>query len=615
MCFENLPIAFDDQGRPILLAEDGFRIEGHWARGGVAEPSVPPGRALRDFSIDPVTRVAGALAVHTTVDLAERVVATAHVEAVMFRGYETILRGRDPLEAIEISSRACGVCGGVHSTCSSMALEMAFGAVPPPLAVVARNMAEAAELLYDHCLHLFLLAGPDYSEAMVRRTNPSLWARAERMAAPHAATHGMMTVADIMTALNPLTGPLALEALEVTRSGREIVSIIYGKYPHPSAIVPAGLGTQLDHTTLNQVLARIVRLLDFAKRVAAVWEDVVQFFYESDPAYRQVGVRRSNLVSTGIWDEPDAYDATYAGADVWGARRHSTPGAVVDGELRTTRLTQINLGIEEFVDHSFYEQWTDGSTVAVAPDGAPMSPFHPWNKRTVARPEGRDWKARYSWATAPRWDREPMESGPLARHWVTATAGVVETEFISSGGGRIEITMPRGSLPETTLTWRRPEVVNALERNRARAVHVAYCLMTAYAFVLRALDFLREGETAMAAPFEPCDGVGVGFWEAGRGALTHYCVVADGRLANYQILTPSTWMASPRDPWDMPGPYEEAIVHTPLLEEFRDPDEFVGIDILRAVRSFDPCLPCAVHLHTGRGTIIRDATSCACGVG
>jgi hydrogenase large subunit len=368
----------------------------------------------------------------------------------------------------------------------------------------------------------------------------------------------------------------------------------------------------MDHTTLNQVLARVVRLLDYAKRVVAVWDDVVQFFYDAHTGYREVGVRRANLLSTGIWDEPDVYDASYANADAWGVRRHSTPGAVVDGRLRTTRLRQLNLGIEEFVDHSFYEHWTDGSGPGSAPDGAPLSPFHPWNKRTVARPEGRNWKERYSWATAPRWDREPMESGPLARHWMTAVAGLVQTEFIRSGQARVEILIPRGSLPETNVTWTVPVAVNALERIRARAIHVAYCLMTAYWFVLRALDFLREGETAMATPFEVTDGVGVGFWEAGRGALTHYCVIQDGRLANYQILTPSTWMASPRDPWEVAGPYEEAVMNTPILEETSDPERFVGIDILRAIRSFDPCLPCAVHLDTGKGTVVRDATSCAC---
>ena len=615
MCFQNLPIAFDDGGRATLLDGGSFDLAtrappapGPPGAGAVAPPD--GGRRL-DLDIDPVTRVAGALAFHATLDLDSRVVVEAHSEAVMFRGYELILRGRNPLEAIDISSRACGVCGGVHSTCSAMALEMAFGVAPPPLAVVARNLAEAAELLYDHCLHLFLLAGPDYSEAMVRRTNPALWRRAERTAARRAGTHGRMTVAEILTGLNPLRGALALEALEVTRSGREIVSLIYGKYPHPSAVVPAGLGTQLGHSTLNQVLARTVRLLDYAKRVVAVWEDLVEFLYEAEPAYRQVGVRRANLVSTGIWDDPARYDAVYGHADEWGAGRASTPGVVVDGQLRTTSLRQVNLGIEEFVAHSFYQQW-DGPADATAPDGSPLSPYHPWNKRTIPRPEPRSWKERYSWATEPRWDREPMESGPLARQWVTAAAGLVENDFIRARPGGIDILIPRSSAPELVVEWRVPQVVNALERNRARAVHVAYCLMVAYSSLLQALDFVRHGETAMATPFRVRDGVGVGFWEAGRGTLTHYCQVEGGRLANYQILTPSTWMASPRDPWDVPGPYEEAVLNTPILEEPREGEELVGIDVLRAIRSFDPCMPCAVHLDTGRGVVLRDATSCAC---
>ena len=130
-----------------------------------------------------------------------------------------------------------------------------------------------------------------------------------------------------------------------------------------------------------------------------------------------------------------------------------------------------------------------------------------------------------------------------------------------------------------TLVWRIPLVVNALERNRARGVYVAYCLMVAYSQLLRVFDHLRAGDAAMASPFTVRDGIGVGFWEAGRGALTHHCVVEDGRLQNYQILTPSSWMASPRDPWDVPGPYEEAIIHTPILEEHGGPEGFVGIDI------------------------------------
>ena len=612
MCFENLPIVFDDEGRARLDGPLDIGLDNRPPR-PAATATLPRSERAFAFRSDPVTRVAGALAFSATVDPETRTVSDAYSEAVMFRGYEMILRGRDPREAIDISSRACGVCGGVHSTCAAMALESASEIAPPPLAMVARGLASAAELLYDHCLHLFLLAGPDYSEAMVRRATPNLWAHAERSLARRAGTHGEMTVADIMSGLNPLQGSLYLEALEVTRTAREVVSLIYGKYPHPSAVTAAGIGTRLDHSTLNQVLARMVRLLDYAKRVAALWDDLVEFFYDADPRYREVGVRRSNLMVTGMWDDPEAYDAVYGHADEWGSRRLAPPGVVIDGRLRTTRLRQLNVGIEEFVAHSFYEEWdSTPGLVKVAPDGAPLSPFHPWNKATIPRPQRRDWKERYSWATEPRWDREPMEGGPLARQWVTAVLGSVNTSFLGSGSGTLDITIPKGTLPELTVHWEVPQVANALERNRARAAHVGYCLMVAYTYLLRAFDYLGKGETAMSRPFTARDGVGVGFWEGGRGMLTHHCVIEDGRLANYQILTPSTWMASPRDPWDVPGPYEEAVANTPILEETATEEDFVGIDILRAIRSFDPCLPCAVHLTAGKTKSVHDATTCAC---
>lgn len=612
MCFESLPIEFDDAGRARLADGADFGLGATPPRPLPAPLPTATG-AVRDVSLDPVTRVAGALAFHVSIDTHGASVVDAHTQAVLFRGYEVILRGRNPVDAIDISSRACGVCGGVHSTCAAMALEMAFGALPPPLAIVARNLAEAAELLYDHSLHLFLLAGPDYSEAIVRQATPALWRAAEATRARRSDVHGHRTVADIMRALNPLSGELYREALSVTRTGREIVSLLYGKYPHPSAVLPAGLGVTVDHDLLQQVLARITLLTDYVKRVPAIWEDIVEFLYETDDRYRTMGSRPANFISLGIWDDPAAYDASFEAADEWGLKRLSTPGVVVDGQLRTTALNAINAGIEEFVDHSFYEQWTDGEVARVAPDGSALSPFHPWNKATVPRPEARSWKERYSWGTAPRWDRLAMEAGPIARHWVTAQAGLVNTRFIGSGGGALEVVVPEGESPEATLRWEVPDALNLLERNRARALHVPYCLMVAYEQLLDALELVDAGETEMSSPFEVRDGLGVGYWEAGRGALTHHCEIVDGRLANYQIITPSTWMASPRDAWGGPGPYEEAVIGLPLLEDDLEPEVFTGVDVLRVIRSFDPCLPCTVHLHSPSGSISRDATTCACG--
>lgn len=610
MCFKQLPIEFDEQGRPRLRTDWSapFAVTPR----PLTEPAIDP-TAHRELQIEPVTRVTGALAFRAVVDLAAHRVVDTYVEATMFRGYEVILRGRNPLDAIEISSRACGVCGGVHATCASLALEMTAEVPPPPLGLVARNLGEAAELLYDHCLHLFLLAGPDYSEAMMRRTAPRLWAQAERHRAPRASAFGLPTIADIMVGLNPLRGALYLEVLQVTRAAREIATLVFGKYPHPSTIFPGGLGIDPSPAVFNRILGRIVELFDYTKKVVAIWDDLCDFLLEAEPRFAEVGARRSNLLSLGLWDDPEAYDARYQSADAWGERRMVAPGVIVDGELRTTRLTAINLGIEEFVEHAFYEQWA-GQRFAHDPLGGPLSPYHPWNKQTRPAPAARSWRDKYSWATAPRWDREPMEGGPLARQWVTALVGRLRSEFVQATGIGLEILVPKGERPEMLLTWRIPSQPNTIERNRARAYHTAYCVAIAYLFLLRAFHYLSRGERAIQRPCPlPETGVGVGFWEAGRGPLTHHVVLEGGRLANYQIVTPSTWMASPRDPWGQPGPYEEAVLRTPLLEEFDTPEQFEGIDVLRTIRSFDPCMPCAVHLYTGEGSVVEhDATTCLC---
>ena len=139
--------------------------------------------------------------------------------------------------------------------------------------------------------------------------------------------------------------------------------------------------------------------------------------------------------------------------------------------------------------------------------------------------------------------------------------------------------------------------------------------MVVYTYLLKAFEDLRIGKRAMATPYAiPDEAIGVGFWEAGRGALTHHVVIEGGRIANYQIVTPSTWMASPRDPFGVPGPYEEAVMNTPILEEFSHPDRFTGIDILRTIRSFDPCMPCAVHMAAADPLIVRDVSTCACSI-
>jgi len=619
MCFKNLPIEFDEHGRPYLRedGEDPYSLKRkpaelhpahHIAGAAVEAPEV------REHWIDPITRVAGALGLHTVVDLKQRKILDAHSMATLFRGYEVILRGRDPRDAVDLSSRACGVCGAVHSTCSSLALEMAFPVKPPPMGVVAKNLGEAAEFLYDHPLHLFLLAGPDFSASTLQATNPSIWERAKATPAPHAALHGYQRIGGILEALNPLTGELYREALEITRVAREMCMLMYGKYPHPSTLVPGGVTTTLSFTSFNEYYTRLVRLFDYSKKCVAIWDDVFDFLYEANPEYRKVGMREINMIGTGIFDDPDAYDADYLHCNEWGERRLATPGVMVNGELRTTKLQEINIGIEEFVEHSFYDQWNQ-KFLDTDPAGNPLSPHHMWNKWTSPKPTGRSFKDKYTWDSTPRWDRMVMEAGCYTRIWFTAVAQKVSNDFIKPTGHSLKMLVPKHQLPEMELEWKVPTVLNAIERNRARAYCVPWMALVAMVNLLKAFELLRRGEDKVHTTFEiPRRGrqVGAGFWEAGRGYLTHHCILEDGKIFNYQILTPSTWNASPRDPWGQPGAYEQAMLNTPILEEFRSPNDYKGIDVQRTVRSFDPCMPCTTHIVAGDRVIMRDVTSCAC---
>lgn len=626
MCFKNLPIEFDESGTARLLEEipDPYsqttvqtRRPSQLDRGQIEELLARNGY-LKNVDFDPVTRVAGALAFHTVCDLNEKKVLEARSMATLFRGYEIIMMGRDPRDAIFITSRACGVCGGVHSVCSAMATEMAMGICPPPLGIVIRNIALALEFLYDHPLHLFLLAGPDYSETVVRQTNPEHLARAESWSCPGADVHGFGNMLELMEEMNPLTGSLYLEALKMTRVIREAYVLICGKYPHPQTIVPGGMSSTITPTVMNEMFQRLRQFFDYSKKAAAIWDDITGFFYEVDDRYRQTGTRSATMVDTGIFDHHEVYDAKYENAGVWGDARWATPGAIVDGELVTTNLHQINMGTEEFVEHSFYEDWgsTRFETDAL---GNPLSKYHPWNEQTRPKPGGQNWKEKYSWSKAPRWDRRAAEAGCYSRLWSAAAAQKLpENRYLEPTGHSMRMILPRGKLPEMELEWHIPSDWNAFERNRARAYCIPFTALIATANWEIAMGMMRSGETEISTPFEvPKDHrVGVGFWSAGRGWLTHHLEMDDGVVKNYQILTPSTWNASPQDPWGNPGPYEEAALNTPILESFGDSEQFRGVDVLRSVRSFDPCMPCTTHMHVDGAdrVVTTEVNTCACGV-
>lgn len=623
MCFQYLPIEFDPSGKARLKDDVrdpyGYQVTDLGANEDKLKELLARNGFIKSVDYDPVTRVAGALAFHSVVDLENRTVLSANSMATIFRGYEVILKGRDPRDAIFISSRACGVCGGVHATVSAEALEMAFDIRPPKLGILLRNLLLGLEYLYDHPLHLFLLAGPDYSEVLIKATNPGLWEKARKTLAPRAEHHGYGTMAELLTDMNPLTGSLYLEALHMTRVAREAYVVIGGKYPHPETVVPGGISATVSLQMMNEVYQRLQQFFDYSKKVVAIWEDITQFFYEADPKYRQCGTRDANLIDTGVWDDPETYDASYKNIETWGDRRWSVPGVIIGGKQVTTSLQNINIGLEEFIERSYYHD-AAGNRFPTDPLGAPLSPNHPWNRDTKPRPGPQNWKDRYSWSTTPRWDRQSCEAGAYARVWNAAAANKLPyRRFIDPTGQSLKILVPEGKRPEQVLEWHIPAQWNAFERNLARAYCIPFSAMAAMDNWLMAMECLKQGDTQVATPFEiPRRGthIGAGFWGAGRGFLTHHIVADNGAITNYQICTPSTVNAAPRDPWGHPSPYEESVMKTPILEEFDKPDNYTGIDILRAIRSFDPCMPCTTHIMVDKHDLVitREVNTCGCGV-
>ncbi|MCU1266439.1 MAG: Uptake hydrogenase large subunit [Acidobacteria bacterium] len=581
-----------------------------------AAPAKP--RTLVDMNWDPITRIVGSLGIYTKIDFANKEVAECYSTSSIFRGYSIFMKGKDPRDAHFITSRICGICGDNHATCAMYAQNMAFGIRPPNMAEWIVNLGEAAEYMFDHNIFQDNLVGVDFCEQMVKETNPGVWDKAQRTEAPHAKDHGYKTIADIMTALNPFTGEFYRETLQVSRYTREMFCLMEGRHVHPSTLYPGGVGTVPTVQLFTDYLVRLMRYVEFMKKVVPLHDDLFDFFYEALPGYEKVGQRRILLGCWGSFNDPYACDYKYENMNAWGNKMFVTPGVVVDGKLVTTDLVDINLGIRILLGSSYYDDWqNEPKFVDKDPLGNPVDQRHPWNQTTVPRPQKRDFNGNYTWVMSPRWyhEGEPGDKkylaldtggGPIARFWATALAGKVDIGYVKATGHSVKIYLPQTAMkPEVEFEWKIPKWSNAIERDRARTYFQAYAAACALYFCEQALKELHAGNTKTWTEFKvPDEAIGCGFHEAVRGVLSHHVVIREGKIANYHPYPPTPWNANPRDIYGTPGPYEDAVQNTPIFEE-NGPDKFKGIDIMRAVRSFDPCLPCGVHMYLGNGKVLE----------
>src|SRR3978361_1719134 len=257
--------------------------------------------------------------------------------------------------------------------------------------------------MLDHNIFQENLVGVDFCEKMVAETNPAVLAKAENTPAPHAGEHGYKTIADIMRSLNPFTGEFYREALQVSRWTREMFCLMEGRHVHPSTLYPGGVGTVATIQLMTDYITRLMRYVEFMKKVVPMHDDLFDFFYEALPGYEKVGLRRTLLGCWGSFQDPEYCNFSYKDMEMWGNKMFVTPGVVIDGKLHTHSLVDINLGVRVLLGGSCYDDWTDQEMfVKNDPLGNPVDRRHPWNQHTNPKPQKTDFADKHSRGSAPR---------------------------------------------------------------------------------------------------------------------------------------------------------------------------------------------------------------------
>ena len=504
---------------------------------------------MTTITIDPITRLEGHLAV--SLEITNGKVSSARCAGTMFRGFEQILSGRDPLDAVQITQRICGVCPMDHGVASSLCLEQALGATPPDNGRILRNLILGSSFIQSHILHFYQLSALDFVDitAMLKYAGDDSqlvalrdWVKAQ------VATRGAFAATPFLPRYSGdyLDGADAniaavrhyLQALQMHRLAQQMVAVFGGRSPHPGALVPGGVTSTPTVDTIEAFRAMLAEVRAF---ITDAYLPDVFAVAGAFRRYFEIGRGPDALLAYGVFPE-----------DAGGTRKLLAGGCYANRSVQPTDTTRIR--------EETRCSWSGSATG-----------LHPARGRTEPTPGKAD---AYSWVKAPRYDGRVVEVGPLARVMVTH----------ASGASPALSTALTSALRQLGLT--EDAMFSAMGRHLARALE---CRLVADACAAW-LDQLRPGKPTMAAPYRiPESGSGAGLTEAARGALGHWIEISGRVIAQYQCVVPTTWNCSPRDDQGRPGALEQALVGVPIA----DPDN--PLEALRVVHSIDPCLACAIH--------------------
>ena len=514
--------------------------------------------------IDPVTRIEGHLKIEAVTE--NGVVKETRSTGSLFRGIELILRGRDPRDAQRYVQRICGVCPTSHSMAATLNLDSAFGIADkiPDNGRLLRNLILGAAHLADHILHFYHLCALDYVDvtkvAKYEGNNSALnsvKAFIERgELGPFVPRYeGDYRLPD---EIDQQAVAHYVQALEIRRKGQEMLSIFGGKMPHNCAIMPGGVTEVPTVDKIASFLWRLNEIRDFIDNVYIPDVLAVAGVYSD---YFEIGQGCGNLLSYG------SFDLDTSETDLTKRQRLLKQGTV----STDLKLEEVDTGkITEAVKHSWYDDSTGG--------------LHPSHGDTRPQP-GKE--GAYSWLKSPRYGGKVYEVGPLARVAVTYASGNPTVKSL------VDSVLSHFNAPPAAL-------FSVLGRHAARALYAKLVADTMPEWLLQ----LKPGEPVYVDYEIPEESTGMGLVDAARGALGHWIEIKDQKIANYQCVVPSTWNFSPRDSDGQPGPVEQAITGTKIK------DESNPVEIVRIVRSMDPCIACAVHLVTPKGRDLGEFRVC-----
>jgi hydrogenase large subunit len=552
--------------------------------------------------VDPVTRIEGHLRIEAQMN--GDVIEQAYSSGTMVRGLEIIMRGRDPRDAWAYVQRICGVCTLVHGIASVRAVEDALSIDVPYNAQQIRNLMIAAQYVHDHVMHFYHLHALDWVDVVSAlkadtkatsdlaqsispygRSSPGLFRDVQGRVRTlvESGQLGIFSNAywghpayKLPPEANLMAVSHYLDALQWQREVAQIHAIFGGKNPHPNFLVggvpsPIDLNSDsaLNMKRLAQVGDLIAHMRKFVDEVYVPDTVAIAGFYKD---WGAVGEGLGNFMTFGDFPTAQMNDLD---------KLMLPRGAILNRDLSTIHEVDLRAEkeVEEYVSRSWYD-YSGGKDVGL----------HPWKGETTLNYTGPeppyqylDVEKSYSWLKSPRWKGNAMEVGPLARCLMLYAKGHEPTKAL------IDSVLAKLEVPVTAL-------YSTLGRTAARTLETKIIADMLPDMFNGLLANIKKGDTSTfnRTSWEPArwpaQAKGVGYMEAPRGGLSHYVVIDNGKISNYQAVVPSTWNAGPRDPKGQPGAYEAAL-HGQRLEVPNQP-----LEILRTIHSFDPCLACAVHV-------------------